>query len=88
MNKHDVIDDICVNITLWRQTQNLALQSSMARTLYMIISVHRVAKMGEIRRVLTTVRTVHIATVIRAYSCTTNCIENTQFLVKAMSTNG
>jgi len=56
--------------------------------MYTIISVHCVVKMGEIRRVLTIVRTVHIATVILAYNCTTDFIENTQFLIKAMSTNG
>ena len=54
----------------------------------MNLDVHGVAKMGEIRREITIVRTVPIATVIIAFNCTTNFIENTQSLVKAMSTTG
>ena len=50
--------------------------------------VHGVAKMGEIRREITIVRIVQLATVILAFNCTTNFIENTQSLVKAMSTTG
>jgi len=54
----------------------------------MNLDVHGVAKMGEIRREITIVRTVPIATVTLAFHCTINFIENTQSLVKATSTTG
>jgi len=55
---------------------------------FMTIAVHCVAKMGEIRRLFITVKTVHIATVTHAFNCTTNFIEDTRCSTEATSTNG